>query len=80
MIRVIQQSTAERKKETKELFELIKPYLDKGYSFNNAIHEVTGFRVRSVNRGWHKDLIEYGKSQGYDYNEYSWKRTPKKIK
>ena len=75
MIRVIQQSTEERKAETIQLFEKIKPLLDKGYSFNKALSEVTDLSVTNYRCGWFKDLIDYAKTQGYDYHEYKWKRS-----
>lgn len=77
MIRVIQQSTEERKAETIQLFEKIKPLLDKGYSFNKALSEVTDLSVTNYRNGWFKDLINYAKTQGYDYHEYKWKRGKK---
>ena len=77
MIRVIQQSTEERKAETIQLFEKIKPLLDKGYSFNKALSEVTDLSVTNYRNGWFKDLIDYAKTQGYDYHEYKWKRGKK---
>ena len=75
MIKIIQQSTAERKQETWELFEKIRPLLDQGYSFNKALTEVTDLSVTNYRSGWFKDLIEYAKTQGYDYHEYKWKRS-----
>lgn len=77
MIKVIQQSTAERKQETIELFQKIKPLLDKGYSFTKAITKVTDLNVTNYRNGWFKDLIDYAKTQGYDYHEYKWKRGKK---
>lgn len=74
MIRVITQTTQERREETIQLFNQIRPLLDKGYSFNKALTEVTDLSVTNYRNGWFKDLIEYAKTQGYDYHEYKWKR------
>ena len=72
MIKVVEQSTADRKKETKNKFEKIKPYLDKGYTYRQAL-EKAGISTRSLNRynGWFRDLIEYGVSQGYLYKNHA---------
>lgn len=77
MIKVIETSTAERKQETIKLFQQIQPLLDKGYSFNKALTEVTDLSVTNFKNGWFKDLIDYAKTQGYDYHEYKWKRGKK---
>lgn len=73
MIKVIAQSTSEREDETKELFERIKPYLDEGHSYRNAL--IMGGYIKesvSLNRfqGWFRDLTCYGASQGYPFGEY----------
>lgn len=75
-IRVIQQNTSERKKETKEFFEKIKPYLDEGYSYLNAVKLVKGINNPKINYSrkhyaWYRDLIEYGESVGYPWDKYS---------
>lgn len=72
-ITVIQQTTAERNKETRELFERIKPLIDDGYSFRQALIKL-GYRVSNTRNGWYKDLVDYAQTQGYDHNEYKWKR------
>lgn len=76
-ITVIEQTTAERKAETRKIFQEIRPYLDQGYSFNKALSEVTDLSVTNYRNGWFKDLIDYAKTQGYDYHEYKWKRGKK---
>ena len=73
MIRVIETTTAERKAETITLFEKIKPYLNQGYSFKKALEKETDLSINFKN-GWFKDLINYAKTQGYDYHEYKFKR------
>ena len=40
MIKVIEQSTDERNEETKQLFEQIKPLLDKGHTYMSACIEI----------------------------------------
>ena len=66
MIKVITQTTNERKKETKELFEQIRPYLDNGVSFANAVKQVTGKKSFPIHNGFFRELIEYGRTLGYD--------------
>ena len=73
MIRVIETTTAERKAETIALFEKIKPYLNQGYSFKKALEKETDLSINFKN-GWFKDLINYAKTQGYDYHDYKFKR------
>jgi len=71
MIKVIEQTTSERNKETKKNFELIKQYLDSGYSYTSACIEVGLGSNRSCSAmRWFKDLREYGESQGYKYKDY----------
>lgn len=77
MITVIETTTEERHEETKALFEQIKPYLDKGYSYMNALIEIgkvqKHLRSPTYNHGFFKDLKRYGESQGYPYSKYSGK-------
>ena len=76
MITVIEQSTSERKEETRQLFESIQPLLDEGYGYMSAcvkIGRVTRSRNGQYGYRWFRDLREYGESQGYPYNEYSGK-------
>lgn len=73
MIKVIEQNTAERNLEIKKNFELIKPYLDKGYSYTGACIEVGLGNNRSCSsRKWFKDLREYGEAHGYSYKDYKY--------
>ena len=72
MITVVEQSTAERNNEIEMLFEEIKPLLDNGYSFKLALQEIGRIKENhniSVRNGWLKHLIDYAKTQGYDYNK-----------
>ena len=75
-ITVISQTTAERQQETKELFEKIKPLLDKGMIYSAAIRKVKGL-PSDANRyqsSWYKEVIAYGETQGYPYEKYSGKK------
>ena len=76
-ITVISQSTAERKQETIDLFNQIKPYLDKGIGYMNACIQIgrcqKNLRNHYYQCGWFRDLKEYGASQGYPYHKYSGK-------
>ena len=71
-IKVISQTTAQRREETKELFRSIQPLLDEGYSYSSALIKVgrVGYSPALIHRAWFRELIEYGGTQGYDYNDY----------
>lgn len=77
MITVIEQSTAERNKETRQLFEQIRPLLDDGYGYMPALIKIgvvpEHLRRHVYTTAWFRDLKEYGESQGYDYDTYSGK-------
>ena len=77
MITVIEQTTAERQEETKQLFEQIKPLLDEGYSYMTACIMIgkCEHKTRTVqySRSWFSDLKEYGETQGYPYHKYNGK-------
>ena len=75
MITVTAQSTAERNQETRHLFEQIKPLLDEGYNYSNALVKIgrIPYHQSLIRRAWFRDLIEYGKSQGYSYHHYKGK-------
>lgn len=75
-ITVITQTTAERKQETIDLFEQIRPYLDQGMIYSQAIRIVKKLPPHANRHGqaWYRDLVEYGESQGYNYEDYSGKR------
>lgn len=79
-ITVISQTTAERKQETIELFNKIKPILDKGGIYSRACKEVLGLTYApSCINGltWFRDVVAYGESQGYRFKDYSGKRKMK---
>lgn len=67
MVKVISQTTAERNRETQELFEKIRPLLDEGYSYRQAVIKVKDISSTSnvVKYAWFRDVVEYGKKQGY---------------
>ncbi len=73
-IKVISQTTAERREETARLYEKCKPYLDQGYSIHKAAWTVTGTQPTNSKNGWYRELIDYAISQGYDYYGNKWKR------
>lgn len=72
MITVISQTTQERENETIDLFNNIKPLLDDGYSYISALRKLGRItdKGRVFQRGWFKDLIRYGGTQGYPYEVY----------
>ena len=73
MIKVIEQDTEARLKETHELFMEIKPLLDEGYGFTRAL-KIKGHPVYNYQGGWFKHLIEYARTQGYEYNKMRGRR------
>lgn len=73
MITVVETSSEERKEEARLLFEEIKPFLDNGCSFKQAlvkIGKMASMGHGRYNYGWMRDLIDYAKTQGYNYNRY----------
>ena len=66
-IRVIEQTTDERRTETIQLFNECKPYLDNGYTLAKAVQQVKGSSHSFFYRqSWFKELREYARSQGYE--------------
>ena len=78
-IKVISQTTEERRQETRELFEKCKPLLDQGYSLNKAAWEVRGTKPHNPRGGWFRELIDYAETQGYDYHANKWQRGVKVV-
>ena len=76
-IRVIEQSTSDRRAETKAIFEKVKPLLDQGYGLWSATLKATGRYVHNSRNGWYRELIEYCESQGYNYHEMKGRRVKK---
>ena len=71
VIRIISQTTKEREDETIELFNKVKPLLDKGYSYSLAVRSIKNIKnIHVSNYSWFKDLVKYGTSQGYKYTDY----------
>jgi hypothetical protein len=73
-IMIIERTTEDCLNETINLFLLIKPLLDQGESYSSAVKQV--HKTPSSNLAWYKDLIKYGESQGYPYQDYMRKRKP----
>ena len=75
MIKVIEQSTEDRNRETRELFQKVKPLVDEGWAFRQAVLHITGKQsIGTQKRGWYRDLCDYAKQQGYNPKDYEWKR------
>ena len=66
-IRVIERTNEDIDKETQELFQQCKPYLDKGMGFYKACRIVRNIPETSAfgNRSWYKRFKDYAISQGY---------------
>lgn len=64
-IRVIQQTTAERKEEILQLYEKVKPLLDDGIGLWTAVKTVRG-KPCSTNVAWYRELRMYCRQKGYD--------------
>ena len=75
-MRVVERSTSEREQETRTLFHEIQPYLDKGYSYNQAVKKVKGLNTVNTNQAWYREVIEYGEKQGYRHKDYNYRRRP----
>lgn len=69
---IIETSTSQRKQETKTLFQKVKPLLDNGLSYNKAVRKIKKLPATysCSNLAWFRDLVEYGETQGYKYDDY----------
>lgn len=79
---VICQSTCEREKETRDLFNQIRPLLDEGYGYRGAVLRVKGImdkRYPLANLGWYKDVVAYGDSVGYSKRVYREDRRRRRL-
>lgn len=67
MIRVISQTTAERNQETRELFNEVKPLMDKeDLTLGQAVKRIKQIpNTNFYNQAWFKELKNYAKTQGY---------------
>ena len=66
MISIVEQSTAERGQETRELFDKVKPFLDEGLSYDKALKQAGLMTANSwKQRAYTRDLVDYAKKQGY---------------
>ena len=76
-IKVISQSTKERKQEIIDLFNKAKPYLDDGFSYRLAIMKVLGKKPNYCfsHMSWYKEFVRYADAHGYPQSEYRYKRT-----
>ena len=76
-IKVICQSTKERKQEIVDLFNKAKPYLDDGCSYRLALIKVLGKKPSYCfsHMSWYKEFMRYADAHGYPKSEYRYKRT-----
>lgn len=76
-IKVICQSTKERKQEIIDLFNKAKPYLDDGCSYRSALIKALGKEPNSSfsHFSWYKEFMKYAGAHGYPKSEYRYKRT-----
>ena len=75
-ITIISQTTAERQQETIELFEQIRPLLDQGMIYSAAVMKVRNisYHFNRNKQAWFRDLVDYGESQGYAYEDHCGKK------
>lgn len=65
MIRVIEQTTEERRQETLDLYEKCKPFLRKGFSLRQAVMKVTGKKGGFSRRAWYRELVEMARKDNF---------------
>ena len=68
---VIERSTQDYENEIKSLFESIKPLLDKGYTYPQALQKVKNCRTINTTNKWYKNVLAYGESKGYTADIYN---------
>ena len=56
---IIERSQADINRETEELYEQIKPYLDKGYGVYKSVKIVKNKNSVNTNLAWYKRIVEY---------------------
>lgn len=59
VMKIVERSSADIQKETEELYEQIKPYLDEGYGVHKSVKIVKNTNSVNTNLGWYKRLVEY---------------------
>lgn len=66
-MKVIETSTAERRQETRELFDKVKPFLDDGLSYDKALKQagIMGTGLSWRQRAYTRDVVELAKEHGY---------------
>lgn len=69
-IKVVCKTSDERTNELKCLFDKMKPYLEEGKSYNQALCIVKKTKTSYSHTQWFKDLVKYGESQGYPKENY----------
>lgn len=62
--KIKERSTKDAQKETEDLFELCKPYLEEGWGLMYALEQIHG-RKPSASRRWYKELKQYCWDKGY---------------
>lgn len=70
-MRVISQSTSERKQEIQDIFNQMKPHLIEGKSYSQALSIVKGNKTSYSHTMWYQDLLKYGESQGFPKNNFN---------
>lgn len=67
-MRVIERTQADIDKETEDLYQQCKPYLDEGYTLHNAVKKVKGIKESSNvnNQAWYKRYRDYALEHGYE--------------
>jgi len=71
---IIERTQKDLHNETIQLFQQIKPLLDKGESYHSACKLVRNTSTIGSTHAWYKRLLKYGESQGYPPAEYKRKK------
>lgn len=66
MIKVIEQTTAERNQESLELYKKCKPFLQQGMSLRQAVIKVTGKKGGFSRRAWYSDLKKLARADNFE--------------
>ena len=66
-ITVISQTTQERNKKLKQLYEDCLPLLREGKSLPQSVMKVKNIKHRTFTKNrWYRDLLHYAKEHGYN--------------